>query len=69
MSKLKMPIQECHVLSYSEYTDQKVACKLSLPTPLGIPFELWLNERGNVIGCHYYREEKPNDVPQSQSEK
>lgn len=53
-----MPKHECHVISRSEYTDQKIATTLRLPTPLGLPFEIWLNANGNVIGCNYYREEE-----------
>lgn len=59
--KRENPIQECHTISRSEYTDQRIASKISLPTPLGIPFEIWLNQYGNVIGCLYYRESDPED--------
>jgi len=51
--------QECHVISYSEYVDKQIASKLTLPTPLGIGFEIWLNKNGNVIGCLYYRQKTP----------
>lgn len=50
------PVHECHVISRSEYTDQKIACTISFPTPIGIPVKLWLNQHGNVVGIDFYRE-------------
>lgn len=54
-------IHEVHTLSYSDYSDHRIASKINLPTPNGIPLELWLSENGLVIGLHYYREKEPHD--------
>jgi hypothetical protein len=52
------PIHEVHVIHSSEYVDNKVACKITFPTTLGIPLELWMNTNGNVVGVNYYHDEE-----------